>query len=169
MRLLVILIALYLPVTAMAVAVDDSPLPDPAQEQQARDIMAGIRCLVCQNQSIEDSNAPLAKDLRQIVREQVASGKTPDEVKAYLVDRYGDWVLLKPPFNPRTLLLWLFPPVLLLGALAFILVRARTKPGLTAAPAPLSKDEEDRLTAILSGNSDNPDQPGSSSEGAPSS
>ncbi len=143
--------ALFFLQAAHAVAVDDSPLPDQAQEEKAREIMGDIRCLVCQNQSIEDSNAPLAKDLRNIVRTQIAAGKSSSEIKAYLVERYGDWVLLKPPFNVRTLVLWLFPPFLLLGALLFIFTRARQDPE-SPAPAPLSREEQDRLNRILARN-----------------
>lgn len=143
-----VIVALLLSFSAHAVAVDDNPLPDQAQEAKARAIMGDIRCLVCQNQSIEDSNAPLAKDLRDIVRAQIAAGSSPDEVKSYLVERYGDWVLLKPPLNIRTLALWLFPPLLLLGALLFILARARRTP-VNQGPTPLSDAEQKRLDMLL--------------------
>jgi cytochrome c-type biogenesis protein CcmH len=130
-----------LPASAVAV--------DAAQEARARLIMAGIRCLVCQNQSIEDSNAPLARDLRILVRQQVAEGKNREEIEAFLVSRYGDWVLMSPPFNLRTLILWLFPPGLLLGALVFLWYRSRQTP--QARPQPLDALEQARLDAILSG------------------
>src|SRR5690606_34587623 len=103
-----ILALLLFAAPALAIGVDE-PLPDPAQEQRAREISKSLRCLVCQNQSIEDSNATLAKDLRRIVRERVQAGDSDDQVREYLVARYGDWVLLKPPFNVRTAALWIGP------------------------------------------------------------
>ncbi len=136
---------------AFAVAVDEKPLPDPVLEAQARSLMKEIRCLVCQNQSIEDSNADLARDLRAIVRERVALGDTPDNVRAYLVDRYGDWVLLKPPFNPSTYLLWA-SPLLALVALALLLFRRQQKNETRqAAMAPLSDSEKAELDKLLEG------------------
>lgn len=100
---------------AVAVGVDEASLEDPALEAEARAIMAGVRCLVCQNQSIEDSNADLAKDLRRIVRERLAAGDDRVEIEAYLVARYGDWILMRPPVNRYTALLWALPLVLLIG------------------------------------------------------
>ena len=100
---------------AFAVGVDEAPLEDPTLEAEARAIMAGIRCLVCQNQSIEDSNADLAQDLRRIVRERLAAGDGRAEVEAYLVARYGDWILMRPPVNRYTALLWALPLLLLIG------------------------------------------------------
>lgn len=128
-----------------AVAVDEKPLADPALEAVARELMKDIRCLVCQNQSIEDSNADLAKDLRQIVRERLALGDTPDNVRAYLVDRYGDWVLLEPPVNTSTYLLW-GSPFLFLILVAAAIFSARRKPVVTA---PLSDREKQRLVALM--------------------
>lgn len=127
-----------------AVAVDEKPLADPALEAQARTLMKEIRCLVCQNQSIEDSNADLARDLRQIVRERIALGDSPDNVKAYLVDRYGDWVLLKPPVKTSTYLLW-GSPLLAVFAFVVLLVRRRRKPAAEA----LSEAEKQQLQQIL--------------------
>lgn len=103
----------------------DEPLADAKQEQLARDIMLGIRCLVCQNQSIEDSDADLAVDLRQIVREQVSAGKTQEDIHQFLIERYGDWILLSPPFNLQTLLLWLGPFLFLLLALLGVFIFSR--------------------------------------------
>jgi len=97
-----------------AVQVDEL-LPNPALEHRARELSAQLRCLVCQNQSIDDSDAPLARDLRLLVRERLVAGDSDEAVKAYLVNRYGAFILLKPPFNPETYLLWLFP-LLCLGA-----------------------------------------------------
>ena len=129
----------------------DESLPDPAQEQRARDISRELRCLVCQNQSIEDSNAPLARDLRRIVRERVAAGDSNNAVLDYLVARYGEWVLLKPRFNRQTLLLWLGPLLFLVtgGAVVTLVFRrnARTKSSLAASA--LSPDEQQRLGQIL--------------------
>jgi cytochrome c-type biogenesis protein CcmH len=126
-------------------------LSDPALEQRARALSSELRCLVCQNQSIDDSNAPLAKDLRVLVREQIQSGKTDTAVMEYIVARYGDFVLLKPPVKLHTLLLWL-APLLCLAGLSFVLLRASGRLG--AAPsgqtaAPLSADEEKRLATLL--------------------
>ncbi|GGO08473.1 cytochrome c-type biogenesis protein CcmH [Iodidimonas muriae] len=148
-RLMAVLL-FVLPFTAQAVAVDDAPLADPQKEARAREIMAGIRCLVCQNQSIEDSNADLARDLRVLVRQQVALGKDRDQVEAFLVARYGDWVLLKPPFNLRTLALWVFPPFLLLATLTGLWIRAKgVRRKTSIEPRPLSEEEKTRLAALL--------------------
>lgn len=143
-----LLLIVFLPIGAAAIGVDEKQLDDPALEAQAREIMKELRCLVCQNQSIEDSNADLARDLRVIVRERLEAGDSPDEVKTYLVDRYGDWVLLKPPFNVRTALLWAGPLLLLLlaGFAAWRFVRG---PAVSARPEPLSAEEEARINAIL--------------------
>ena len=114
MRVWALLLALA-SAPAFAVGVDEAALDDPALEAEARAIMTGIRCLVCQNQSIEDSNADLAQDLRRIVRERLAAGDGRAEVEAYLVARYGDWILMRPPVNRYTLLLWALPLLLLIG------------------------------------------------------
>lgn len=139
------LFSLLISVAALSVAVDEKPLDDPAKEAMARDLMKDIRCLVCQNQSIEDSNADLARDLRQVVRERIALGDTPENVQAYLVDRYGDWVLLEPPVKKSTYLLWA-SPFLFLGFVVFMVVQSRKAP---RAPAPLSAEEEAELKKIL--------------------
>ena len=88
-------------------------LPDPAQEERAREIGRELRCLVCQNQSIEDSDADLARDLRRIVREQVTAGRSDAEIMGFVHDRYGDFVLLRPRFTPATALLWATPALAL--------------------------------------------------------
>lgn len=134
---------------ALAIGVDE-PLADPGLEAKAREISKGLRCLVCQNQSIEDSNAPLAADLRRIVRERVTAGDDEAAVQAYLVERYGQWVLLRPPFEPATWVLWLSPFVILATGTAVILLRRR-RPAPAAAPAPLSAEERARLEALLRG------------------
>lgn len=132
-----------------AVAVDKEVIDDPVLEAQAREIMAGVRCLVCQNQSIEDSNADLARDLRRIVRERVVAGDSYQQVHDYLVARYGDWVLLRPPLSGRTILLWFAPPVFLVLGGAALLVNLRRRRGSPSSPTPLDDAEEKRLSRIL--------------------
>lgn len=106
----------------------EQPLADPAQEAEARALMHELRCLVCQNQSIADSDADMAGDMRALVRERIAAGESPDEVKAYLVSRYGDWVLFDPPVRPATYVLWAAPLLFLAigAAVAWRLFRGRT-------------------------------------------
>ncbi len=134
--------------TAAAQGVDQ-PLPDPAQESRARALFKDLRCLVCQNQSIDDSNADLARDLRDIVRERVAAGDSDEQAVDYLVSRYGDWVLLQPPFKPGTLVLWLGPLgiLLLAGGVTLTYLRRQRRP--TTIPAALSDEERRRLEALL--------------------
>ncbi len=139
------LVAFAISIAAFAVAVDEKPLEDPAMEAVARSLMKELRCVVCQNQSIEDSNADIARDLRQIVRERIAMGDTPENVKAYLVDRYGDYVLLEPPFKRSTYFLW-GSPFIFLGFVIYMVLRSRKAP---VAPAPLSEDEQAELEKIL--------------------
>ncbi len=137
-----------------AVAVEpDEILDDPVLEDRARDLSKDIRCLVCQNESIDSSNAELAKDLRVLVRERLVAGDSDQEVRDYLVERYGDFVLLNPPFKPQTYLLWFGPAaILLLGGLAvaayFRQRRRDSGPALKSAPA-LSAEEQKRLSEIL--------------------
>ncbi len=124
----------------------DEVLKDPALEKRARDISSGLRCLVCQNQSIDDSDAQLAKDLRLLVRERLVAGDTDEQVRDFLVRRYGEFVLLKPTFAPHTLLLWLTPAVVLvLGGLgAYVFMRRR--PMIVTA---LDEEEQKALDALL--------------------
>jgi cytochrome c-type biogenesis protein CcmH len=140
-----------------ALAVDpQEQLKDPALEARAREISAGLRCLVCQNQSIDDSDAPLAKDLRLLVRQQLKKGESNQQVVDYVVARYGEFVLLKPRLHLNTLLLWL-APVLLVGGgilLASRVIR-RPKPETTTAQ-PLTADEQAELNSLLSSHSDKP-------------
>lgn len=152
MKLLNILFAILLAMLiasgpAYAVAVDETPLDDPQAEARAREIMKGIRCLVCQNQSIEDSNADLAKDLRQIVRERVAAGDGEKEVHDFLRARYGDWVLLKPPLKGRTLLLWIGPFLILALGATGLLIASRRR-AADGGPEHLSDEEQRLLDAI---------------------
>jgi cytochrome c-type biogenesis protein CcmH len=129
----------------------DEVLDNPALEHEAREISAGLRCLVCQNQSIDDSDAPLARDLRILVRERLKSGDTPQQVVDFVVARYGEFILLRPRFSAKTLLLWL-APLLLLGAGGYLAFRIFHRKDEKAAipPAPLSDDERKRLEGILS-------------------
>jgi len=128
----------------------DEMLPDPGQEARARALGQGLRCLVCQNESIDESEADIARDLRQIVREQIRAGQSDEQVERFLVERYGDYVLLKPPFKSTTLVLWLGPPLLLLlGAGTAALFYRRRRAGTAPAEAPLSPEEQRRLDRVL--------------------
>jgi cytochrome c-type biogenesis protein CcmH len=122
-------------------------LPDPDQEAKARTIMEDLRCLVCQGQSIANSDADLAHDLRVIVREQVAAGKSPDEVKQYMQARYGDWVLLKPPVKTSTYLLWLGPLVIFIagGVVLFLSARRLKREGGDSLNTPEAGSGDDIL------------------------
>jgi cytochrome c-type biogenesis protein CcmH len=124
-------------------------LKDPALEARARSISAGLRCLVCQNQSIDDSDAPLARDLRLIVRQQLEKGATNDQAVDYIVARYGEFVLLKPRLGRNTILLW-FAPLLLLGGGLLLAVRVLRNQRERPKPEPLSKDEQEELRSLLS-------------------
>ena len=127
----------------------DEVLPDPALEARARAISEGLRCLVCQNQSIDDSEAPLAKDLRLLVRERLKAGDSDQQIVDFIVARYGEFVLLKPRFEPRTLLLWLATPAVFLLALVLIALAYRRRKSAAEQPAPLSVNEQRRLNSLL--------------------
>ena len=126
----------------------DEILDDPALEERARDISAGLRCMVCQNQSIDDSDAELARDLRVLVRDRLVAGDSDEEVVAYVVDRYGEFVLLRPTFSARNAVLWATPVVILLlggtAAFAFARRQGRSRLGET-----LTDDERARVAKIL--------------------
>jgi cytochrome c-type biogenesis protein CcmH len=142
---LAFLLTLVLAAPAAFAVQPDEIMPDPKLEARARDLSSQLRCLVCQNQSIDDSDASLAKDIRVLIRERIAKGESNAEVRDFLVSRYGDFILLKPPFKRETLLLWLSAPLTLaLGgaAIAFAARRGRTT---TLA---LSAEEEQRLAEI---------------------
>jgi cytochrome c-type biogenesis protein CcmH len=131
-------------------------LPDKALEARARDISAGLRCLVCQNQSIDDSDAPLAHDLRVLVRERLQAGDSDLEVRDFVVARYGDFVLLKPPFSAQTALLWFMPVLVLAGAVAALWSAFRSsrraptpRSGARAASGSLSPEEQAALDALM--------------------
>lgn len=126
----------------------DEMLPDPVLEARARTVGEELRCLVCRNQSIEDSEADLAHDLRVVVRQRIAAGDSDREVIAYVHSRYGDFVLLRPPVEWNTALLWGGPMLLLLLALGTAWRFYRTRPAPAPTP-PLSDDEERRLDAML--------------------
>ena len=145
-----LLLAVSLLAAAPATAVQpDEVLQDPALEARARAISANLRCLVCQNQSIDDSDAPLAKDLRLLVRERLKAGDSDPEIVDFVVARYGEFVLLKPRLTPHTLILWFATPALFLAALAAIALALRRRRSAAAAPAPLSREEKRRLKQIL--------------------
>jgi cytochrome c-type biogenesis protein CcmH len=127
----------------------DEVLNDPVLERRARDISAGLRCLVCQNQTIDDSDAPLAKDLRVLVRERLKAGDTNREVKNYLVQRYGEFVLLQPVFGLHTALLWLTP--ILVFVFGGVGIYAALKRRRGAGPAPLDETERAEVERILRG------------------
>jgi cytochrome c-type biogenesis protein CcmH len=122
----------------------DEMLKDPVLEARARDISTGLRCLVCQNQSIDDSNATMARDLRILIREQLVEGKSDAEVVDFVVARYGDFVLLKPRFKGTTIVLWLAPFVIL-GLVLIVAVKKRARPAVN----PLSEAEKAEITALI--------------------
>ena len=132
----------------------DEIMSDPAREARARDLSRELRCMVCQNQSIDDSDAPLARDLRLLVRERIASGDSDSQVIDFLVARYGEFVLLKPRLNSRTLLLWLLPPLALAGGGLALWANMRRRSGSSARQdetlVKLTTDEEARLEALIS-------------------
>lgn len=141
-RIFLVLAALV----SLAAASDPSErLPDPAQEARARTLFSQVRCLVCQNESIDDSTAELAGDLRKVVREQIAAGRSDGEVKRFLTDRYGEFVLLKPRFSVGNAALWLAPFLAVLAGLGLLASRWRRR----EATQDLSSDEETRLAALL--------------------
>jgi len=149
MKRLVLALLLALGQPALAVQPDEM-LPDPAQEARARAISAGLRCLVCRNESIDESNADLARDLRILVRQRITAGDSDEQVVQYLVDRYGEYVLLKPTAGGANLILWIAGPAMLalgLGGAFVYLRRRRSAPEPESAP--LSDDEKSRLSEIL--------------------
>jgi cytochrome c-type biogenesis protein CcmH len=127
----------------------DEVMADPALEARARSISAGLRCMVCQNQSIDDSDAELAKDLRVLVRERLSAGDTDAQVIDYVVSRYGEFVLLKPRFGATTLFLWLAPALMLVAGIAYLVFGARRNAPVTPAGAALSEAEKAELEKLL--------------------
>ncbi|MDH6268343.1 cytochrome c-type biogenesis protein CcmH [Rhizobium sp. SG_E_25_P2] len=144
-------ILLFLMSAAPAFAVNpDEVLKDPALEARARELSAQLRCMVCQNQSIDDSNADLAKDLRLLVRERLTAGDSDDEVIEYLVSRYGEFVLLKPRLSEHTILLWGMPAALAAIGAGVVLIQLRRK-RISSPTQDLSDDEQRKLDALLKG------------------
>jgi cytochrome c-type biogenesis protein CcmH len=149
---LVLALLLIQAVPARAVQPDEI-LPDAALEQRARELSRELRCMVCQNQSIDDSDAPLARDLRLLVRERLKAGDSNQQVLDFLTARYGDFVLLKPPLNMRTALLWTLPAGILVvgGIVLFVAIRRRRGQGGESAPqgVPLTAAEQARIDRLL--------------------
>lgn len=146
-RLLAALVILFLTLPALAAPQPDEILDDPALEARARALSGGLRCVVCRTESIDDSNAPLARDMRIILRERLVAGDSDTEAVQFLVDRYGEYILLSPRREGANLILWASAPLMLLIGLgiAAAAFRRRSAP----APAPLSLEEEARLKALL--------------------
>jgi len=154
MRILFCALAIVAMAASSAYAVQpDEVMSDPAKEARARDLSRELRCMVCQNQSIDDSDAPLARDLRILVRERIAAGDSDAQVIDFLVARYGEFVLLKPQLNSHTWLLWLLPPLVLAGGGVTLWMRARQR-GRSAAGGDssllnLTAEEEARLERLV--------------------
>ena len=150
------LLAVLAAVACLGAAADPAErLPDPAQEARARALFQEIRCVVCQNETIDGSEAEIAADLRRLVRDQVRAGRTDAQIKDALVRRYGEFVLFRPPFTPANAALWLTPFLLLLGGAAVVLMRRRGAPPVAAA---LSGEEERELQAVLEGSQEPDDR-----------
>ncbi len=147
-RLVLILMLLASPVFSVQ---PDEVLDDPVLEQRARDLSTGLRCLVCRNESIDESNADLARDLRLLLRERLVAGDSDEEAIAFIVDRYGEYVLLKPTTSGSNLFLWLAGPIMLLIAAGVGLnfLRNRSKAHASVEDTSLSEDEKERLRRIL--------------------
>ncbi len=147
----VILVAVGL--TAAHAVLPDEMMSDPAKEARARNLSRELRCMVCQNQSIDDSEAPLARDLRLLVRERIAAGDSDAQVINFLVARYGEFVLLKPRFERQTWLLWLVPPLVLVGGGLVLWMHGRRRPKADMDPsaAVLTPDEKARIAALVAG------------------
>jgi cytochrome c-type biogenesis protein CcmH len=157
----VLLMAAFAASSAYAVQPDEI-MSDPLKESRARDLSRELRCMVCQNQSIDDSEAPLARDLRLLVRERIAAGDSDAQVIDFLVARYGEFVLLKPRLNPHTWLLWLLPPLALVGGGLALWRYGRRRSVSMAADDPsrfqLTAEEEARLERLIA-TEPSPDKP----------
>jgi len=145
----VLLVALSL--SAAHAVQPDEVMADPAKETRARDLSRELRCMVCQNQSIDDSEAPLARDLRLLVRERIAAGDSDSQVIDFLVARYGEFVLLKPRVERQTLLLWAVPPLVLIAGAIALWMQARRRATQAGAQPALTPDEEKRLSELMAG------------------
>jgi cytochrome c-type biogenesis protein CcmH len=148
LALIALLVALAAPTAALAVEPDEI-LKDPKLETRARHLSEELRCMVCQNQSIDDSAAPLARDLRLLVRERLKAGDTDRQVIDFLVARYGEFVLLKPRFELQNLLLWGLPPLALVAGMIALYMTARRRPGADVQPPVLSPDERKRIATLV--------------------
>jgi cytochrome c-type biogenesis protein CcmH len=150
---IVMLMALH--ATPSVAVQPDEILPDAKLEERARNLSRELRCMVCQNQSIDDSDAPLARDLRLLVRERLKAGDSDKQVMDFLTTRYGDFVLLNPPMNAKTFLLWVLPAGLLVagGIVLVLAMRRRTAGGAgqTVPASPLTSEEERRIARLLDG------------------
>jgi cytochrome c-type biogenesis protein CcmH len=149
----VLAVAVMLGSSAAYAVQPDEIMSDPAKEARARDLSRELRCMVCQNQSIDDSEAPLARDLRLLVRERIAAGDSDGQVIDFLVVRYGEFVLLKPRLELHTLLLWLLPPLVLAGGGMALWMHSRRRAKSAAADDPdlfkLTAEEESRLQRLI--------------------
>ena len=141
-----LLIAFAVPAAAVQ---PDEILKDPALEARAREISKELRCLVCQNQSIDDSDAPLARDLRILVRDRLKAGDSDEQVMGFVVERYGDFVLLRPPFKSYTAILWAGPALFLIAGVGGVAIWHRRRRTAVRETAPLSADEKARVDALL--------------------
>lgn len=145
---LIALVLTLLSPAALAVTPDEM-LKDPVLEARARHLSQELRCMVCQNQSIDDSEAPLAHDLRVLVRDRLKAGDSNQQVLDFLVARYGEFVLLKPRFELRTLLLWGLPPLALVAGVVGLIAALRRRKSESGEPQPLSAAEQQRLAALV--------------------
>jgi cytochrome c-type biogenesis protein CcmH len=148
LALIALHVALAAPTAALAVEPDEI-LNDPKLEARARDLSSELRCLVCQNQSIDDSAAPLARDLRLLVRERLTKGDSDQQVLDFLKARYGEFVLLKPPLELHTLLLWGLPPAALIVGMIGLIAMARRRNAATVAAPALSEAEQRTLSTLV--------------------
>jgi len=149
LKYLLLIVMLATPVMAVQ---PDEILADPVMEARARDISKGLRCLVCRNENIDDSNAELARDLRLLVRERLVAGDTDQEVEDFVVERYGEYVLLKPMFSLSNAMLWFAGPALLIvgGWISLVFIRRRST-GAALPEEGLTADEQAKLDALLRG------------------
>jgi cytochrome c-type biogenesis protein CcmH len=148
LALIALLIALAVPAAALAVEPDEI-LKDPKLETRARHLSEELRCMVCQNQSIDDSAAPLARDLRLLVRERLTQGDSDSQVLDYLVSRYGEFVLLKPRFELHNFLLWGLPPIALAAGMIALFVTARRRQSVNVPAPALSAAEQQRIATLV--------------------
>jgi len=152
MKAVLVALAIGMAATAAGAVEPDEVLDDPVLESRAREVSKGLRCLVCQNQSIDDSDAELARDLRVLVRERLTAGDSNEQVVDYVVSRYGDFVLLAPPFKAATYALWLGPAVLAIAGVIAVVVFYRRRgaaSGAAGTPPPLNEAEKRRLAGLL--------------------